>query len=170
SKIKHMKIKTVPAVMLHGEVLSDKQKEELRTELKALSVKIGKMDQELERGIKIDLKPTVKIDEKGKVTVKVKPVLVVKVTPKFPEEAKDKGIYGEVEVEGTTDKKGNVINVKVLKSAHKLLDEAVIAAVKQWKYELPEHKGKPYAITFVVTVRFSAKDKDGNSWTVSIES
>jgi TonB family protein len=102
------------------------------------------------------------------VQVKVKPVLVVKVQPKFPDEAKEKGIYGEVVVEGTTNKKGEVVKVKVLDGAHELLNEAVVAAVKQWKYELPEYKGKTYAITFVVTVRFNLEDKDGNSWTVSI--
>ncbi len=130
------------------------------------------MNLKLKPAVRIDRERDFEVDVKGKVKVdvKVKPVLVVKATPEFPDEAKEKGIYGEVEVEGRTDKEGNVISVKVLKSAHKLLDEAVIAAVKQWKYELPEYKGKPYAITFVVTVRFSPKDKDGNSWTVSIDS
>ncbi len=130
------------------------------------------VDLKLKPGVRIDREQDFEVDVKGKVkvTVKVKPVLVVKEIPKFPDEAKKKGIYGKVEVEGTTDKEGNVISVKVLKSAHKLLDEAVIAAIKQWKYELPEYKGKTYAITFVVTVRFSPKDKDGNSWTVSIDS
>jgi TonB family protein len=120
------------------------------------------IDLKLKPGVRIDLERDFEVDTEGNVSVKVKPVIVVKVTPKFPEEAKEKGIYGEVEVEGTTDKEGNVISVKVLKSGHKLLDEAVIAAVKQWKYELPEYKGKPYAITFVVTVHFSLKDKDKN--------
>jgi len=48
----------------------------------------------------------------------------------------------------------------------------VIEAVKQWKYELPEYKGKTYAITFTVKVRFNPedkdKDKDDKSWTVEI--
>lgn len=170
SKIKHMKIKAIPVVMLHGEVLSDVKMPELKAKLKDVSIKIGEMNQELLRGAKIDFKPAIEIDDKGKVTVKVKPVLVVKVTPKFPDEAKEKGIYGEVVVEGTTNKEGEVVKVKVLKGAHKLLNDAVVAAVKQWKYELPEYKGKTYAITFVVTVRFNPKDKDGNPWTVSIDS
>jgi TonB family protein len=168
SNLKNVKTKVVPAVMLHGELISGKEKEELRTKLKALTVKISEMDQDYKRGVKIDLKPVIEIDNEGKVVVKVKPVLVVKVQPKFPDEAKEKGIYGEVVVEGTTNKKGEVVKVKVLEGAHELLNEAVVAAVKQWKYELPEYKGKTYAITFVVTVRFNLKDKDGNSWTVSI--
>jgi TonB family protein len=170
SKIKHVEAMAIPAVMIQGEVISGKDKEELRTKLKALSVKISEMDQDYKRGIKIELKPGIKIEDDGKVVVKVKPVLVVKVQPEFPDEAKEKGIYGEVVVEGTTNKEGEVVKVKVLKGAHELLNKAVVAAVKQWKYELPEYKGKTYAITFVVTVRFNPKDKDGNSWTVSIDS
>ena len=186
SKIKHVKANAIPAVMLHAEILSDLEKEELKKKLKALSVKISERNLDLKhaikvdlkRGLELDLKPAIRvdlkrsieIDDKGKVVVKVKPVLVVKVQPKFPEEAKEKGIYGEVVVEGTTNKKGEVVKVKVLDGAHELLNEAVVAAVKQWKYELPEHKGKTYAITFVVTVRFNLDDKEGKSWTVSIDS
>ena len=170
SKIKHVKVNAVPAVILHGELISGKEKEELRTKLKALSVKINKMNLDYKRDVKVELKRGIEIDDEGKVQVKVKPVLVVKVQPEFPDEAKEKEIYGEVVVEGTTNKKGEVVKVKVLKGAHELLNDAVVAAVKQWKYELPEYKGKTYAITFVVTVRFNPKDKDGNPWTVLIDS
>ena len=185
SNLKYDKAKAIPAVMIHADTLSDQEKEELKKNLK-VGVKISEMNKDLKYGIKVDLKraneldfkpnirvdlkPAIEVDDEGKVVVKVKPVLVVKVQPEFPEEAKEKGIYGEIVVEGTTNKKGEVVKVKVLKGAHELLNEAVIAAVKQWKYELPEYKGKTYAITFVVTVRFDPKDKDGNPWTVSIDS
>jgi len=173
----------IDPVIAQEKTLSEEEKEKIRKkvkdiqlklakklELKDLKLKLSKVDVDVAREIGIALKQDFKVDVDKEVTVKVKPVLVVKVEPEFPEEAKEKGIYGEVEVEGTTDKKGNVISVKVLKSSHKLLDEAVIEAIKQWKYELPEHKGKTYAITFTVTVRFNPKDKDGNLWTVSIDS
>ncbi len=185
SKIEVIKAKAIPVVMLQAETLSDQEMEEFKKKLK-LAVKIGEMNKDLKHGIKVDLKqayaldfkpnikvdlkPAIEIDDEGKVQVKVKPFLVVKIQPEFPDEAKEKGIYGEVVVEGTTNKEGEVVKVKVLKGAHELLNDAVIAAVKQWKYELPEHKGKTYAITFVVTVRFNPKDKDGNPWTVSIDS
>lgn len=161
----HLYIEPVP---VQEKELSEEQKEKIRKKLEELKVKLSELHLDVTPKIKVDLKRDFKVDADGKVVVEVKPVLVVKVKPEFPEEAKEKGIYGEVKVEGTTDKKGNVISVKVLKSSHKLLDEAVIEAIKQWKYELPEYKGKTYAITFVVTVRFNPKDKDGNSWTVSI--
>ena len=48
-----------------------------------------------------------------------------------------------------------------------------VDAVKQWKYELPEHKGKTYAITFTVTVHFNLEDKKddkkGTYWTLKID-
>jgi TonB family protein len=152
--------------------LSEEQEEELRKKLEELKVKLSEAHVDVAPEISLDLKRDFKVDAKGKVAVEVKPVLVIKVAPEFPEEAKKKDIYGEVVVEGTTDKEGNVVKVKVLKSAHELLDKAVIEALKQWKYELPEYKGKTYAITFTVTVRFSPKDKDkdkdNRSWTVEI--
>jgi TonB family protein len=173
SNINEVKAKALPAVKFRAETLTDQEKEELRKKIKELSVKIKEMNMDLARKVRVDLERSFEVDTEGKVVVKVKPVLVVKVTPKFPEGAKEKGIYGEVVVEGTTDKKGEVVKVKVLKGAHELLNEAVVAAVKQWKYELPEYKGKSYAITFTVTVRFNPADKDKDkgdtSWTVEID-
>jgi TonB family protein len=174
----------IDPVIAQEKTLSEEEKEKIRKkvkdiqlklaeklELKDMKLKLSKqMDVDVAREIGIVLKRYLEVDADIKVEVKVKPVLVVKVEPEFPEEAKEKGIYGEVVVEGTTDKKGNVIKVKILKGAHELLNKAVVDAVKQWKYELPEHKGKSYAITFTVTVRFNPKDKDGNPWTVSIDS
>jgi len=162
----------IEPVLAQEKTLSEEQKQELRKKLEELNVKLSKVHVYVAPEISLDLKHDFKVDPKGKVEVEVKPVLVVKVAPEFPEEAKKKDIYGEVVVEGTTDKEGNVVKVKILKSAHELLDKAVIEALKQWKYELPEHKGKTYAITFTVTVRFSPKDKDkdkdNRSWTVEI--
>ena len=183
----HVDIEPVLAPVLAQEItLSEEEKEKIekkieeiqlklakKLELKDLELKLGKyMHMDVAPEIRLVLKHDFKVDKDKKVSVQVKPVLVVKVTPEFPEEAKKKDIYGEVVVEGTTDKDGNVIKVEIIKGAHKLLDEAVVGAVKQWKYELPEHKGKTYAITFTVTVRFNPndkdKDKDDKSWTVEI--
>lgn len=162
----------VEPVLAQEIALSEGQKEELRKKLVELKTKLGEAHVHVLPEISMDLKRDIKVDAEGKVAVEVKPVLVVKITPEFPEEAKKKEIYGEVVVEGTTDKEGNVVEVKVLKSAHELLEKAVVEAVKQWKYELPEYKGKTYAITFKVTVRFNPedkdKDKDDKSWTVEI--
>ncbi len=163
----------VEPALAQEKTLTEEEKEEIRKKLEELKVKLSKVHVDLAPEISIALKREFKVDADKKVIVKVKPVLVVKVKPEFPEEAEKKDIYGEVVVEGTTDKEGNVVKVKVLKGAHELLNEAVVDAVKKWKYELPEHKGKTYAITFTVTVRFNPEDKDKDkerkSWTVKID-
>ena len=132
-----------------------------------------KLDVDVDPEIRIAFKYDYKVDKNQKDSVQVKPKLAVKVKPEFPEEAEKEGIYGEVVVEGTTDQKGNVIKVEIIKGAHELLNEAVVNAVKQWKYELPEHKGKTYAITFTVTVHFNLEDKKddkkGTYWTLKID-
>jgi TonB family protein len=163
----------IEPALAQEKTLTEEEKEEIRKKLEELKVKLSKVHVDLAPEISIALKREFKVDADKKVIVKVKPVLVVKVKPEFPEEAEKKDIYGEVVVEGTTNKEGNVVKVEILKGAHELLNEAVVNAVKQWKYELPEHKGKTYAITFTVTVRFNPEDKDkdkeGKSWTVKID-
>ena len=44
------------------------------------------------------------------------PKLIKKVDPVYPEEARKEGIQGVVILEATTDKEGNVVKVKILKS------------------------------------------------------
>ncbi|MFQ6082544.1 MAG: energy transducer TonB [Candidatus Aminicenantia bacterium] len=89
---------------------------------------------------------------------KIKPPrLVRKVRPIYPEKCKKDGIEGIVILEATTDKEGNIVNVKVLKPAHPDLNKAAIEAVKQWKYEPTIINGKPVSIVFTVTVSFKLK-------------
>ncbi|MFB0564117.1 MAG: TonB family protein [Candidatus Aminicenantaceae bacterium] len=83
--------------------------------------------------------------------------LIHKVDPVYPETARQARISGIVILEATTDTKGNVIKVKVLRPVHPELDKAAIDAIKQWKYEPIIIKGKPVGVTFTVTVRFNLK-------------
>lgn len=102
-----------------------------------------------------------KEQKEGKpVHVDKKPKLIKMVEPEYPEEAEKEGIEGEVVIEAVTDKEGNVARVKVKKGEHKILNEAAIKAVKQWKYKLPIIKGKPVAVEFIVKFRFKQKDKE----------
>lgn len=88
------------------------------------------------------------------------PKLIKKVDPVYPEEARKAGIEGEVVVEATTDKEGNVVKIKVLKGEQDILNKAAIDSIKQWKYEPFILEGKPIGVEFVVTVQFKLKDKD----------
>jgi TonB family protein len=81
------------------------------------------------------------------------PKLIEKVDPVYPEAARQAGIEGLVLLEATTDEKGNVAAIRVLKSIPEL-DQAAIDALKQWKYEPVLVEGKPKGVAFTVTIRF----------------
>lgn len=87
------------------------------------------------------------------------PRLVHMVEPVYPDEARKMGIEGTVILECTTDKKGQVIHAKILRSIPQL-DQAAIDAVRQWIYEPVVIDGKPREIIFTATVRFDLKDKE----------
>lgn len=87
------------------------------------------------------------------------PRLIKKVDPVYPEEARKERVDGVVIVEATTDIKGNVARVKVLRSKDLLLNQASIDAIRQWKYEPMIIEGKPRGVIFTVTVRFKLEDR-----------
>jgi serine/threonine-protein kinase len=81
------------------------------------------------------------------------PKLLKGVEPVYPEAARKAGIEGFVILEVTTDSRGRVANVKVLRSL-KGFDEAAVAAVRQYVYEPVLVKGKPRGVIFSTTVFF----------------
>lgn len=94
----------------------------------------------------------------GGVVGEIKPPKPIKkVDPIYPEVARKSGIEGVVILEVTTDKKGNVEKVVVLKSQSSMLNQAAVDAVKQWKFEPYYSKSKPVPIVFTVTVQFKLK-------------
>jgi TonB family protein len=84
------------------------------------------------------------------------PKLVKLVEPVYPDEAHKKGIEGVVILSAKIAEDGRVIDAEVLRSVPGL-DEAALAALKQWIYEPMVIKGKPVKAIFTVTVRFSLK-------------
>ena len=84
------------------------------------------------------------------------PTLIKKVDPVYPEAARKAGIQGIVLLEATTDEKGDVVKVRVLKSIPEL-DQAAVDALKQWKYEPFIIEGKPKGVVFTVTIRFALR-------------
>jgi TonB family protein len=81
------------------------------------------------------------------------PKLVTRVNPVYPEIARQAQVEGTVILEATTDEKGNVESVKILRSIP-VLDQAAVDAVRQWKYEPMIIDGKPRKVVFTVTVLF----------------
>ena len=89
------------------------------------------------------------------------------VQPKYPLEAKEKGIEGTIAVEAVIDTNGRITEARVIHGAHDLLDKAALEAVKQWTYEPMEIEGKPVRSVMTVVCRFSL---DENHPSVSVMS
>ena len=80
--------------------------------------------------------------------------LMQKVAPAYPPLAKQAGIEGEVVLEATIAKEGNVENLRVV-SGHPLLIQAAMEAVKQWSYRPVLLNGAPVEVVTTVNVNFS---------------
>jgi TonB family protein len=87
-----------------------------------------------------------------------KPKLIRRVDPVYPDEAKKSGIAGTVAVEAVIDTKGDIVEAKIIRSAHKLLDQAALEAARKWKYEPMEIDGLPARAMMTVVFRFNLKD------------
>jgi len=71
----------------------------------------------------------------------------------YTREAQQANIEGSVRLELTIDASGNVTNVKVLSGLGFGLDEAAVAAAKQWTYKPATKCGKP--VPYVAKARLS---------------
>jgi TonB family protein len=58
-------------------------------------------------------------------------------------------------LEATVDAEGRVAEVKVLRSAHRILDEAAITAVRQWQYVPLVLNGIPERFMLTVVLSFN---------------
>ena len=77
-----------------------------------------------------------------------------KVPPKYPEEARQDRIQGQVLLQVVVDKEGNVASVELI-SGHPALAPAAIDAVRQWKYQPYLLNGQPLEVHTQVTVNFT---------------
>ncbi len=72
------------------------------------------------------------------------PVLpIVRVAPRWPDEALEEGLSGEVIVEFTVTAEGHVKNPVVVESTNDVFVENTMRSVKKFKYEPREEDGKP---------------------------
>ena len=75
------------------------------------------------------------------------------VAPVYPEAARFAKVEGTVILEAVIAPDGSVRDLKVLRS-QPLLDEAALAAVRQWRYTPTLLNGVPVAVVMTVTVTF----------------
>lgn len=86
------------------------------------------------------------------------PRLTEVASPDYTAEAKKKKIEGTVTLAIVVNKKGDVVDAKVVKGIGYGLDENAIIAVKEWKYKPAEKDGEPVAVKMEVTMDFYLRD------------
>ena len=86
------------------------------------------------------------------------PTRVKHVSPVYPAAAKADKIGGTVVLEVVIATDGAILEVDVTKSVHILLDDAAVAAVRQWRYTPTEVDGEPVELVHTVSVSFIAPD------------
>lgn len=83
------------------------------------------------------------------------PLAIQTISPSYPELARRARVEGVVLLEAIIGADGSVRDVRVLRSAHALLDPAALEAVRRWRY-LPARVGeRPVAVYLSVAVTFS---------------
>jgi protein TonB len=85
------------------------------------------------------------------------PALARRVDPIYPDVAVAAHIRGVVILEANVDREGRVVDVKVLRTANRLLDDAAITAVRQWQYRplILNGSPEPFVLTVVLTFEFA---------------
>jgi TonB family protein len=84
------------------------------------------------------------------------PAKIGDVAPVYPAEARTARVQGVVILEATVSSTGEVTDVEVLRSVP-LLDEAAVAAVRQWRYEPTLVDGVAVPVLMTVTVNFALR-------------
>lgn len=80
------------------------------------------------------------------------PVVIERVEIAYPAAAREARVQGVVVIEAIVDRSGKVKSAKVLKPLPHGLDDAALAAVKQWKFKPATLEGKPVEVVFNLTV------------------
>ena len=108
------------------------------------------------------------------------PTKIKNVDPVYPASAQQARVHGDVVIKATIAPDGKVSDATVVASIP-LLDDAALAAVRQWEYSPTVVHGVPVAVTMTVTVHFSLQesspasaspsgplvlDRDATDWTV----
>jgi TonB family protein len=86
------------------------------------------------------------------------PKPIFKEDPVYPPNLEKENIKGQVVLEVSTDEKGNVIRVRLLRSLHPDLDKSAQEVLKRWKFEPVLVNGKSIPVTFTMSVNFKGRE------------
>jgi len=82
------------------------------------------------------------------------PKALTTLMPAYPDELRQKGARGQVDLRVTIDEKGEVVEAKVNKGLHPYLDFAAVQAIRRWTFEPAMKEGKPVLVTVTITLKF----------------
>ncbi len=86
----------------------------------------------------------------------IAPKPINKVYAKYPEAAKVRKLQGTVRLNVLIDETGRVLDIKVVKSAHPMLDDAVVKAYQQWTFQPATKQGVPVKVWITVAMSFQS--------------
>ena len=84
----------------------------------------------------------------------VSPKLVHQAKPEYPEDAKARGIHGDVVLRAVISLDGTILSLTSVSSPDPQLTAAAMNAVRQWRYEPSLLNGKPVETATLITVNF----------------
>ncbi len=85
------------------------------------------------------------------------PRLLREVKASYTEDARRRGVSGDVDLEIVVTRDGAVADVRVLKGLGAGLDERAIAAVRQWRFSPARRLGAPVDVIVEVAVQFTLR-------------
>ena len=85
------------------------------------------------------------------------PAIIREVRPDYSEEARRRGLSGDVELEIVVRADGSVGNVRLLRGLGGGLDQRAIDAVKQWRFSPARRFGTPVDVMVEVAVEFKLR-------------
>ena len=85
------------------------------------------------------------------------PKAVKKSYAKYPDSLRKRRVEGPVQMSILVSETGKVLDVKILKSAHPILDEVSVSAVREWIFEPATKDGVPVRIWIPVSITYQLK-------------
>jgi protein TonB len=86
------------------------------------------------------------------------PVPVRTVPPEFPTEMRQKNVSGIVTINCLIDPKGNVQELKVVKSTNLAFEEPAMDALRKWKFKPAQRDGNVIPVRVTIPIKFSIND------------
>lgn len=86
------------------------------------------------------------------------PRIVKEVRALYTDDARRRGIEGDVVLEVIVTRAGSVGDVRVVRGLGAGLDQSAIAAVKQWRFDPARRQGAPVDVVVEVSVEFRMRD------------